>query len=121
MYKLLILIEPLGDWLKFEQDWPQFLAYAEKMPGLRREITSPVDRLLHGHYHVAMMHELYFDSMEAAKQAMASPEGVAAGQLLQTITGGRVTLLFADHLEDEPKNFQTPLPQDKQGPPGDRA
>lgn len=106
MYKLVILIEPQNDWFEFERVWPEFLKRAEQMPGLIRETTSPIDQLLHGHYHVGMIHELYFDSMEKAKQAMASPPGVEAGKLLQIITAGKVTLLFADHKEDELENIQ---------------
>jgi uncharacterized protein (TIGR02118 family) len=107
MYKLVILIEPQTHWQEFERVWPQFLKRAEKMPGLLRETTSPVDRLLHGHYHVAMIHELYFESIEAAKNAMASPEGEDAGKVLQIITAGKVTLLFADHLEDDLEHIQS--------------
>jgi uncharacterized protein (TIGR02118 family) len=106
MYKLVILIEPQTHWQEFERVWPEFLKRAEKMPGLLRETTSPVDRLLHGHYHVAMIHELYFESMEAAKQAMATPAGEEAGKVLQIITAGKVTLLFADHMEDDLVNIQ---------------
>lgn len=105
MYKLVILIEPQTDIQAFEQVWPKFLKRAEKMPGLIRESTSHIDRLLHGKYHVLMMHELYFESLEAATEAMASPEGRVAGELLQIITAGGVTLLFAEHKEDELKNI----------------
>ena len=106
MYKLLIIIEPQEDWAAFENGWPGFLAAAEKMPGLRREVSSRVDKVLHGIYHAALVHELYFDDLEAARQAMASEEGQLSGQILQTLTGGKLTLLFADHLEDELKNIQ---------------
>ena len=70
MYKLVILIEPLEDWLAFDEGWPEFLARAENMPGLLSETTSRVDSLIHGHFHVAMIHELYFDTMEAARAAI---------------------------------------------------
>lgn len=106
MFKLVILIEPQEDSLEFEQDWPRFLALAEKMPGLVRETTSPVHSRLHGRFPVSMIHELYFESRRALKAAMSSPQGVAAGEMLQTITNGKVTLLFADHLEDELVNIQ---------------
>ena len=121
MYKLVILIEPQPDWQEFERVWPQFLKQAEKMPGLIRETTSPVDRLLHGHYHVGMIHELYFESLQAVQDAMASPEGVEAGKTLQTITTGKVTLLFADHLEDELENIQEHQLQDSSSEPGEDA
>ncbi|MCH7663463.1 MAG: EthD family reductase [Chloroflexi bacterium] len=121
MYKLVILIEPQPDWQEFERVWPQFLKRAEKMPGLIRESTSPVDQLLHGHYHVAMIHELYFESMQSAQDAMASPAGEEAGKTLQTITAGKVTLLFADHLEDELKNIQAHQSQDDSSETGEDA
>jgi uncharacterized protein (TIGR02118 family) len=121
MVKLVILIEPQEDWQKFEQDWPQFLALAEKMPSLVKEATSPIQSRLHGNVPVSMMHELFFESMDDLKEAMTSPEGVAAGQKLQEITGGKVTLLFADHYEDELKNIRTFKKPKEDGPSIDRA
>lgn len=107
MHKLMILIEPQVDWHEFERDWPRFLVLAEKMPGLVKETTSKIQSCLHGSLPVAEVHEFFFESPEAAKQAMASPEGVAAGKMLQEITKGRVTLLFADHFEVDPENLRT--------------
>jgi hypothetical protein len=52
------------------------------------------------------MHELYFENLQAAQQAMASEQGRAAGKLLQVMTGGRMTLFFADHKEDDLNNIQ---------------
>jgi hypothetical protein len=52
-----------------------------------------------------MIHELYFDSLDAAQRAMASPHGRSAGQLLQKMTLGRMVLFFADHKEDELENI----------------
>lgn len=121
MYKLMILIEPQDDWLQFEQQWPEFLKLAEQMPGLRREAASRVDRLLYGHYHVAYQHDLYFDSMQAAMDAMASKEGQKAGEVLQRITKGNVTLLIAQHLEDEFENITAHPVEKPSGPPGDKA
>jgi len=121
MVKLVILIEPQEYMHKFEQDWPQFLALAEKMPGLVKEATSPIQSQLHGNLSVSMMHELFFESMDDLKEAMNSPEGVAAGQKLQEITGGKVTLLFADHYEDELKNIQPFKKPKEDGPSIDRA
>lgn len=118
MYKLVILIEPQDHPADFDSQWPAFLAAAERMPGLRREVTSRVDRVLHGSFQAHLLHELYFDSLTAAGQAMGSPEGQQAGQILQQISGGKVTLLLADHLEDEVAAF---LGQPPAEPPTDRA
>jgi len=117
MYKLIILVGALEDYQGFDDQWPDFLAAAEKMPGLLREITSRVDRVVYGDRPVHLVHELHFDSLKTAADAMGSPEGEAAGQILQAITGGQVTLLLADHSEDTLPNIRKFEAQ----PPVDRA
>lgn len=121
MFKLVILIEPQLDWLKFEQEWPRFLAAAEKMPGLARESSSPVHQKIHGAFSVGFIHELYFESLPVLREAMASLEGQQAGEILQEVTGGKVTILFADHLEDELANIKAHEIPKNEGPPGDKA
>jgi hypothetical protein len=37
---------------------------------------------------------------------MASVPGRAAGRILQSMTGGRMALFFADHFEDELENIR---------------
>jgi uncharacterized protein (TIGR02118 family) len=105
MHKLVILIEPPDDWAAFDEAWPQFLHHAESMPGLLREATSRVDSFLFGERVFAMMHELFFDTLEEARQAMASPEGRQAGRVLQTISNGHMVLFFAEHKEDTLDNI----------------
>jgi uncharacterized protein (TIGR02118 family) len=114
MFKLVVLIEPQDDLLKFETEWPRFLALAEKMPGLVKEAKSSVRSRLYGNLEVSMIFEMFFESFDALKAAMVSPEGVAAGQMLQTITDGKVTLLYSDHMEDDLKNIQA-YKKDKKG------
>jgi uncharacterized protein (TIGR02118 family) len=106
MHKLVIWIEPLPDWERFEADWPGFLRLVEALPGLRREATSRVDAVLYGQIPVAFMHELFFDSQADAQTAMTSLQWRQAGQVLQQITQGKMTLFFADHKEDELANIQ---------------
>jgi uncharacterized protein (TIGR02118 family) len=101
MYKLVILIEPPADINAFESQWPEFLHLAEAMPGLRKEATSRVEQFLYGATPCYQIHELFFDTREAAEQGLASPSGQAAGRLLQQLTGGKMTLYFADHREDD--------------------
>ena len=107
MYKLVILIGAQQDLLRFEQGWPLFLAQAEKMPGLRKEAHSQVAAKIYGDADVSMIHEMYFETKAEMEQAMASEEGQAAGRILQVITEGKVTLLFADHLEDDLEHIQS--------------
>ncbi len=105
MFKLVILIEALENRPLFEAQWPNFLHLAEAMPGLRRETTSRVERVLYGRDHYAQVHELFFDTLAEVEQAMSSPQGQAAGRLLQQMTNGRMTLFFAEHREDELSNI----------------
>lgn len=105
MNKLVILIESTAD-PSFDQNWPQFLHHAEHIPGLRRESTSRVSQVLFGETTCDLIHELYFDSFTAMQEGLASSHGQKAGSLLQRITGGRMTLLFADHNEDSIENLR---------------
>jgi uncharacterized protein (TIGR02118 family) len=107
MVKLVILIPPLENWSAFDRFWPRFLHQAESMPGLRREATSHVGTFLYGAASIARIHELFFDSLQAAQHAMASPHGQEAGRLLQAMTGGKVALFLADHKEDTIDNIRS--------------
>jgi uncharacterized protein (TIGR02118 family) len=103
---LIILVERVVDEAIFDETWPQFLHLAERMPGLRREVSCRVEHLLYGARPVFLVHELYFDSLADIQEAMSSPEGRAAGELLQRMSGGQLTLLIADHKEDELENIR---------------
>ena len=106
MHKLVILIEHLLDQQSFEESWPRFLHEAEKMPGLQREATVSVLDTIFGEHRVYKIHELYFTNRESLQEAMASPYGQAAGQILQQITAGKMTLLIAEHREDSIENLR---------------
>jgi uncharacterized protein (TIGR02118 family) len=106
MHKLVILVETLKMKRPFDEVWPEFLQKSEQMPGLRREATCRVEHLLYGNYQPYLLHELFFDSVAAIQTAMSSPEGLAAGQVLQQMTGGRVALVIADHKEDNLENIR---------------
>lgn len=123
MYKLVIMVGPLEDWAAFEASWADFLHLAESMPGLQREATSRVDTVLYGSMGFALVHELFFNSLEDARQAMASPAGRAAGKLLQEMSHGKVALYLADHKEDDIENIlkYRISPTDKPGEKGGTA
>jgi hypothetical protein len=105
LHKLVIWIEPLADWERFEAEWPEFLRLAEALPGLRREATSRVEQFLYGNAHCRWVHELFFDSLAEAESALASAQGQVAGRRLQQMTGGRMTLFLAEHKEDDLANI----------------
>jgi len=102
-YKLVILFnQPLPS--DFEQHWSeQFVPLAEKLPGLRRIVVSHTHGGPAGPVEVYLLHELHFDSLEALKAAMLTPEGINAGQALVKLVGKQATLLFAEHMEDVPE------------------
>lgn len=106
MFKLMILIEPDIEQAAFFEGWPRFLEHAEQMPGLQKLITAPVHQNLYGKFHPLMVHELHFESEEKLEAALASEHGTAAGTILQEITGGKVSLLVAAHMEDSGENLR---------------
>ena len=106
MHKLVILIEPSSEWENHEDQWPDFLHLVEEMPGLRREATSRIEQFLFGEKIYSQMHELFFNALADIELAMASPQGREAGRLLQQMTGGHLTLFFAEHTEDTLDNIR---------------
>lgn len=106
MQKLVIMLEPGENQAAFEEGWPSFLAAAETLPGLRREATIHVESILAGSLPYSLIHELYFDNMEAMRKALESPQGKEAGTRLQAITRGRALLFYADHHEDSAENLE---------------
>ncbi len=107
MYKLIILIPPQQDSAIFHEQWPRFLHLAERMPGMAREATVKPHAHLYGRYRLEMAHELYFDTLKDLEAAMLSPVGQAAGSVLQEITGRNVSLIIAEHLEDDLAHIQS--------------
>ena len=105
MHKLVILIETPEDLEAFDDLWPRFLHHAEGMPGLILEATSRIDSVLFGNYSYYLIHELFFDSLQAIHIAMRSDPGQSAGETLQRMTAGRMVLLMADHKEDSMENI----------------
>ncbi len=118
MHKLVIWIEPLPEWERFEAEWPDFLRLAEALPGLRREATSRVEQFLYGSARVRWVHELFFDTLADAEAAMACSQGQAAGRRLQQITGGHMALFLAEHKEDDLAHIAQFRPGGPAGTPG---
>jgi uncharacterized protein (TIGR02118 family) len=107
MFKMVILFEqPVND-ASFQENWQIFMGLAEKMPRLRREVVSSIDQTVFSkdgkqYYRI---HELIFDSRDALETALQSQSGIASGKFLQDFTQGRITILTAEHLEAEEKDF----------------
>lgn len=102
MHKLMILFRQPEDVVEFDTRWSQeFVRIAEKMPGLRRVAVSRISGGPSGEVDLHLIHEFYFDHAQAAREAMVSPEGQAAGRALMSFAADVATLCFADHLEDD--------------------
>lgn len=106
MHKLVILIHLPPDDASFDDGWPEFLQHAEQMPGLLKEATGRVTHSLYGETDCSLIHELYFESPANLEYAMQSEHGRKAGEVLQRIARGRLSLFFSDHHEDTAANLQ---------------
>jgi hypothetical protein len=106
MYKLMIIVPPNVITHDFDAGWPEFLHQAESMPGLLRETSIRVTGSLYGNLEIDMIHELYFETLEDLQNAMNSSAGLAAGQIIQQLTQGQMTLLIAEHREDNIENLR---------------
>ena len=106
MYKLVIMIPDPETLPEFFDHWPDFLHQVERLPGLRREATSHVMHVLFGSGEYQMIHELFFDNLETLQAALASEEGKRSALILHQMTRGKLTLMVADHKEDEIENIQ---------------
>jgi hypothetical protein len=106
MYKLMIIVPAHIEEPVLNASWPDFLHAAESMPGLLREASVRVITSLFGNQEINMVHELFFETLADLQEAMQSPEGLVAGQIIQDITQGQMTLLVAEHREDEIENLR---------------
>jgi uncharacterized protein (TIGR02118 family) len=110
MHKLMLLFRPPSDIERFEQEWSQsFVPAAERMPGIRRVTVSRAMESLGGPLDLYLVHEFFFENLFAARKAMASPAGEAAGRALMGFASGAVTLCFAEHLEEDRAGSPDPL------------
>ena len=101
MHKLMVLIKSPEDVLALETQWSnEFVGRAERMPGLRRVSVSRIVGALGDGHDLHLIHEFYFDDMQALKSALASTQGQEAGQALMAVAGDYVSIYFAEHLEE---------------------
>ena len=106
MYKLMIIIPADIEDPMLNERWPDFLHAAESMPGLLREASVRVVTSLFGSQENNMVQELIFETLTDLQEAMQSPGGLAAGQIIQELTQGQMTLLVGEHREDDIENLR---------------
>jgi len=101
MIKLIILLgSPEQFSSEYTEAYNDFLIGLDQLPGLRRKAVSSVFGGMGGRTPYSMIIEAAFDSREALEQALTSPAGVHAGQLLIQFAGRQATALFVDTLEE---------------------
>ncbi len=101
MHKLMVVFTSPEDALRLETQWStEFVARAERMPGLRRVSVSRIVGGPGGAADLHLVHELYFDDLEALQAAVASAQGQEAGQALIGFAGAEVSVYFAQHMEE---------------------
>jgi uncharacterized protein (TIGR02118 family) len=105
LYKLILIFSKVeGVDLDFiEHRWShEFVPLAESMPGLRLVSISRMNKAITPNANIHLIHELFFDDLDALDAAMRSPEGQQAGRLLMDFAGESVQVYFAEHKEDTP-------------------
>ena len=79
----------------------RFLMLLETLPGIRRKAVSTVFAGPGGMIPYQTVVEVYFDDREALLGALASPQGVEAGQELIASFGPDAVILYADSMEED--------------------
>ena len=96
--KLIILCKQPEDPATFDQAYFEtHIPLIRKVPGLEKLTISRVTRNLTGEGYY-LMAELYFADQDNLRTAMISPEMTAAGENLNSLADGLVTMLFTDEV-----------------------
>lgn len=99
--KLIALYKTPHDTAHFDEYYfSKHVPIAKKIKGLRRYVVSqgPI-ATPQGASSIHLIAELHFDSMADIQAALASPEGIAAGNDLGNFASGGVELLVCDTRE----------------------
>ena len=101
MVKLMIHFHQPADVTAFETQWSErFVPLVEKMPGILRVSVARIYGGPGEPTDLHLVHEFYFAGRNELRQAMASPEGQAAGQALMAFAADYASLSFAEHYEE---------------------
>src|ERR1700756_1154377 len=97
MVKLIALYKKPADIAAFEKRYfEEHIPIANKMPGLRRVEISKIAGAPMGEAPYYMMAELYFDDMNALKDALMSPEGKESAKNIMSFAKDIITMMFAE-------------------------
>jgi hypothetical protein len=107
MYQMVIILPANLDLKSFDEEWPDFLEAAEQMPGLLQESVTRFDQVLFGSSEIQRLYTFSFKDRLSLKNALTSPAGEKAGDILHTISGGRITILSGDYQIDTLDRIQS--------------
>jgi uncharacterized protein (TIGR02118 family) len=97
MVKLVVLYKKAADVKAFDDHYFNIhLPLAEKIPGLVKTEIAKVNGSPAGESEYHLVVELYFETMEALKAGMSSPEGKAAAKDVMSFAKDVVYMMFAD-------------------------
>jgi hypothetical protein len=105
-YQLLILIPLTVEVQSFDEGWPEFLNAAEKMPGLIEESVNRIDNCIYGQNFLRRVYSFSFEDRSTLEQALISPSGEKAGEILHRLTKGNMILLSGEYKQDSLENIQ---------------
>ena len=105
-YQLLILIPLTVEIQSFDEGWPEFLKAAEQMPGLVEESVNRIDTCIYGQNFLRRVYSFSFEDRSSLEQALTSPSGEKAGEILHRITQGNMILVSGEDKRDLLENIQ---------------
>jgi uncharacterized protein (TIGR02118 family) len=97
MVKLTVLYKKPGDPQEFDRYYKEVhTPLANKMPGLKKLEVSKVLGTPMGESEYHLMANLYFDNIDALKNAMASEEGKASARDVKNFANGLAHMLICE-------------------------
>ena len=107
MYQMVIILPANLDLKLFDEKWPHFLEAAEQMPGLIQESVTRFDQVLFGSSEIKRLYTFSFKDRPSLENALTSPSGEKAGDILHSIAGGKITILSGDYQTDSLDRIQS--------------
>ncbi|WP_054948841.1 EthD family reductase [Numidum massiliense] len=102
MVKLIALYKQPEDKEAFDKHYyGPHTEVTKKIPGLRKMKVTKVIGSPMGKSDYYLMCEMYYDSLEAFKEAMKTDEAKASGKDLMSFAGNLVTLMIGEEVDDE--------------------
>ncbi len=100
MYKLVAIYRQPEDTGAFDEHYfGTHSPLMSKVPGYTRAEVSRVTRSLMGDTNLYLMFEMWFSDKESLKNALKSPENMAAGKDLAGFAGDLVTVFTAEVID----------------------